>query len=140
MHIVGIDYGLSRVGVAVADEETAMALPFKTLQRSGKSDRQCVSMLLDALAEHEVTEFVVGLPLSLDGSEGASARMCRAFAERLSKRTRQKVTLWDERLTTLQAERSLGALGLSARQQKSVVDEAAAAIILSSYLEAAEHR
>lgn len=133
MRTLGIDHGERRVGIALSDDEGMIAQPHDTWERKD------VDALLDRLAafvrDQDVGAVVVGLPLSLEGREGASARRARRFAERLGERIGFEVVLWDERLTTAAAERSLSKAGVSARDQKSVVDKVAAALFLQSYLD-----
>jgi putative Holliday junction resolvase len=134
MRVLGIDPGLRRVGVALSDEDGRIALPLSTLARRGDP------ALLDALAslvqEHGASCVVVGLPLRLDGGDSESTRRARALAAALSARVTAQVVLWDERLSTAQAERSLREAAVRARDQRAVVDQVAATLILQSYLDA----
>jgi putative Holliday junction resolvase len=131
---MGIDHGEKRVGVALSDEDSLIAQPHDTLARRDPST------LLAAVAElardNEVGEIVVGLPLGLDGREGASARRARRFSERLGELTGLPIVLWDERMTTVAAQRALGEAGVRAREQKTMIDRVAAALMLQSYLDA----
>jgi len=131
---MGIDHGEKRVGVALSDEDSLIAQPHDTLARRDPS------ALLVAVAElardNEVGEIVVGLPLGLDGREGASARRARRFSERLGELTGLPIVLWDERMTTVAAQRALGEAGVRAREQKTMIDRVAAALMLQSYLDA----
>ena len=131
---MGIDHGEKRVGVALSDEDSLIAQPHDTLARR---DPSALLAAVAALArDHEVGEIVVGLPLGLDGREGASARRARRFSERLGELTGLPVVLWDERMTTVAAQRSLGEAGVRARDQKTMIDRVAAALMLQSYLDA----
>jgi len=89
----------------------------------------------DVAREYEVTRAVVGLPLNMDGTEGPSARLARAFAPRLQAALRVPVDLFDERLSTFEAEDRLRARGVSARDMKALVDAEAAAVILQGWLD-----
>ena len=140
LRTVGIDPGQRRVGIAVSDEaEGRVALPWSTVERGPDND-EAARRVAAEMVDFTVHDLVVGLPLRLDGTEGPAARRARVFGDRLGRLLNVKVNYWDERLTTLGAERSLRGLGLSARKQKRVVDQAAAAILLQSYLDAARER
>lgn len=130
---MGIDHGEKRVGVALSDEDSLIAQPHDTLARR---DPSALLAAVAALArDNEVGEIVVGLPLGLDGREGASARRARRFSERLGELTGLPIVLWDERMTTVAAQRALGEAGVRAREQKTMVDRVAAALMLQSYLD-----
>jgi len=141
---VGVDPGRKRIGLAISDarDDARLALPLTTVQRQ-KSDAAAVKQIVDALQPHldgaEVSVFVVGLALRLDGTEGEAARRARAFGEALEE-TGAEVVFWDERLTTVSAERGLGELGVRGAAQRRVVDQAAAAILLQSWLDAQRTR
>lgn len=131
---MGIDHGEKRVGVALSDEDSLIAQPHDTLARR---DPSALLTAIAALArDHDVGEIVVGLPLGLDGREGASARRARRFSERLGELTGLPIVLWDERMTTVAAQRALGEAGVRAREQKTMIDRVAAALMLQSYLDA----
>jgi putative Holliday junction resolvase len=131
---MGIDHGEKRVGVALSDEDSLIAQPHDTLARR---DPSALLTAVAALArDHDVGEIVVGLPLGLDGREGASARRARRFSERLGELTGLPIVLWDERMTTVAAQRALGEAGVRAREQKTMIDRVAAALMLQSYLDA----
>lgn len=134
MRTLGIDHGERRVGLALSDEDGRIAHPHATIAR--KDPRALIEAIAALVREEGVEAIVVGLPLSLDGREGASARRARRFAELLGKATGIEVVLWDERMTTLAAERVLGEAGVRKREQKGVVDRVAASLLLQSYLDA----
>ena len=134
MRVLGVDPGERRVGLALSDEDGRIALPLRTVPR-GKDSAAVVRAIVDVVAEKEVGEVVVGLPLRLDGSEGEAARRARAFAVLLERSLAVPLTLWDERLTTVAAERSLGEMQVHGRDRKGVVDQAAATILLQSFLD-----
>lgn len=132
--ILGIDLGERRVGVAVWDDPELPARPLATLEVS--PDERVAKIA--ALARREgATELVVGLPLRLDGREGASARAARRVAEALAKATKLPVSLQDERLTTTQAHAQRIAAGVKGR---SGIDARAAAILLQTFVDAREAR
>jgi putative Holliday junction resolvase len=131
---LGIDHGEKRVGLALSDEEGRIAHPLATLER--RDHAKLIEQIADIAREREVTTFVVGLPLHLDGSEGASARRARRFAEKLGEKTAITVVLWDERMTTALADRALAEAGVRAKSRKDKVDRVAAALLLQSWLDA----
>jgi putative Holliday junction resolvase len=131
---LGIDLGSKRIGVAVANSEGTLATPFEVVDRSG--DRARDHQAIRSLAEETGAEVVVvGLPLSLDGSIGAAARAATEEARELEEATGLRVELWDERLTTVTADRDLMAMDLRAEQRRKVVDKVAAAILLQAWLD-----
>jgi len=133
MRRLGIDHGERRVGLALSDEEGRFAQPHATVER--RDPKRLVLEIAAVAAEHAVEELVVGLPLTLEGREGASARRARRFAEHLGRETGLPVVLWDERMTTAAAERALREAGVGGRRQRRVVDRVAAALLLQSYLD-----
>jgi putative holliday junction resolvase len=131
--VVGIDYGAVRIGLAKSDEERTIAFPFTTVTR-GASDASGVEACLTALDGLDVEAFVVGLPLTLAGEEGQSARRARRFGELLARKSGLPVHFLDERLTSAAASRSLRAMGLDEKAQRGMLDERAASLILDTYL------
>jgi putative Holliday junction resolvase len=134
MRALGVDPGSRRIGLALSDEERIIASPLETVQVSSRE--QGARDVAARVAEHEVTQIVVGHPLRLDGSEGEAAKLARWFADRLHALTKVPVELWDERLSSAGAQRALSSAGLSAKQQRGKVDRVAAAMLLQSYLDA----
>ena len=133
--VVGIDPGQAWVGIAFSDEERSFACPLETLcARDGWED--AAARVRDALADEEVALLVVGLPLRLDGSEGEAARRARGFGEALRAELGIEVEFWDERLTTVAAERSLTEMGRRGAKRRDVVAQSAAAILRQGYLDA----
>jgi putative Holliday junction resolvase len=133
-----LDLGKARVGVAIDDELGAMAHPRGTLD--GR-DRKALLAALRALAKDEgIVRFVVGLPLDMSGAEGLAAREARATARQIADATGLPVELWDERLTTVQAQRELHASEVRGRKARARIDEAAACAILQSWLDARKGR
>ena len=134
---LGVDVGEVRVGVALSDPSGILATPLVTLNRdrSGGSDLAALAALV---VEHEVVEVVVGLPRTLAGRHGAAARAAQDYARILAERIGAGVPirLIDERLTTVSATRMLADRGVRGRQQRAVVDQAAAAEILQGWLDA----
>jgi len=134
MRRLGVDPGDARVGLAVSDDEGALATPLCTIAARGEGD-PAKRIAAEALRE-DCKEIVVGLPRNLDGSEGGAARKARLLAGRIHTATGLRVVLWDERLTTAEAHRALGAAEMSERDQRKVIDQVAATILLQSYLDA----
>ncbi|WP_410505963.1 Holliday junction resolvase RuvX [Intrasporangium sp.] len=133
---IGVDVGSARVGVAASDPSGTFAHPVETLARdvSGQSDLEAIGALV---AEREAVEVIVGLPRLLSGHEGEAARIARAYAMELANRVDPvPVRLVDERLTTVVAHKRLRDSGVPGRGQRSVVDQAAAVLILQSALDA----
>lgn len=130
---LAIDWGDARIGVAACDAGGVLAYPVQTVPAGGAAERQ----LAELVAEYAPLEIVVGLPRSLDGSEGPAARKVRKRANSLAKRIRPvRVRLLDERLTTVSAARTLTERGRKAHQQRSVIDQVAAVTILEQALTA----
>ena len=134
MRAFGLDVGTRTVGVALSDPLGITAQTLTTLRRTGlRSDLAALRRLAEA---HEVTRAVVGLPLNMDGTEGASAARSRSFGEALAKALDVPVEYWDERLSTVAANRALSESDLSPERRKAVVDQVAAALILQGWLDA----
>lgn len=134
MRALGIDLGTKRIGVALSDSAGSMATPYEVVPRSG--DRARDHRRIGALAEEAGAEcLVVGLPLSLDGSAGKAAQGALAEADELAVATGLPVEMWDERLTTVTADRDLMALDMKADARRRVVDKVAAAIMLQAWLD-----
>jgi putative Holliday junction resolvase len=132
---MAFDYGEKRIGVAVSDPTRTIASPLTTLaRRPGK--RPPWPEISRLVQDHEVDEAVIGLPLGLDGEEGAWAAEVRGFGAELERRTSLPVRWVDERMTSVMAERAIRDMGLkrSDRQQKERVDSTAAAMILDGWL------
>jgi putative Holliday junction resolvase len=137
MKVLAVDYGERRVGLAVSDPTGTLARPLPALVRR-RGRRPPVQRIAELARAEGVSEIVVGWPLDLEGEEGPRAREVRAFAEALAQRTGLPVRLWDERLTTVRAQRTLRESGArpSERRRKSRADEIAACWILQAYLDA----
>lgn len=132
MRVLGVDPGSKRIGLSVSDEERMLATPLRTIERRGGLDRAIADVAAE-VKSLSVERVIVGLPLSLDGREGPAAKRARIFGEELAKATGVPVEFWDERFTTQAAQHALGAMG--ARRARRVVDQAAATILLQSYLD-----
>ena len=136
MRVLGIDYGQRRIGLAVSDETATIASPLPTLRRrAGK--RPPLKAIADVAREHGAMAIVLGLPLSLDGTESDWTREVREVGTALAARLDVPVHYVDERLTSVMAERAVRSLGLpkSEREKKDRIDAAAAILILQRWLD-----
>jgi putative Holliday junction resolvase len=132
--VLGVDVGTVRVGVAMSDPTGTIASPLETLKRA--RDESDLDRLAALVAEHEVSEVVVGEPRHLSGASGASADDAAAYARALAGRIGNvPVHLVDERLSTVTASQHLRAGGRDSRAQRSVIDQAAAVVILQHFLD-----
>lgn len=131
MRVVGIDLGTRRIGVAVSDPTGTLASPYEVVERSPQS----YAAIARIVAEVEAGRVVVGLPLSLDGRDGPAAVKAREEAAALGQALPVPVELYDERLTTVTANRSMMDLQMKADARKRVVDKVAAAVMLQSWLD-----
>ena len=131
--ILALDVGDRRIGVAVGDPTGLLATPIDTVD--GERESLALDEVVRLIADYEVEEIVVGLPLSLSGRPGAQARRVREFAEAIGRRVAIEVVFQDERYSSVQAERLLRESGKRPSRDKGRVDSAAAAIILQSYLD-----
>jgi putative holliday junction resolvase len=129
---LGVDVGTVRIGVASCDPAGVIATPVETVRR-GAGDLARIGALA---LEHGAVEVVVGLPVSLSGAHGKAAQSAVAFAEQLAPQLVVAVRLVDERLSTVDATRTLRESGLGGKRQRAVIDQAAAVIILQSALDA----
>ena len=132
---VGLDLGTRRIGVALSDSGGTVATPYETVPRSGDRprDHRRIAALVDEAGARTV---VVGLPLSLDGTVGPAAREILDEVDELRAALPVEVVTWDERLSTVEAERSLRAMGVKRGRRRRVVDQVAATVILQSWLNA----
>jgi putative holliday junction resolvase len=132
MRIAALDVGDARIGVAVCDELGLTTRGIGVVRRQGGvRDLEAVARLLAPL---EPGRIVVGLPVNMDGTEGPQAAKVRRFAERLGEHLGTPIDLWDERLTTVEAETLMRETGVQRRKRRGLVDQLAAAGILRSYL------
>lgn len=129
---LGIDFGDARVGVAVSDEMNFMAHPLETIfvKQTPPIPRIC-----SIVAEKSIGKIILGMPRNMDGSHGPAAQKVGTFMEALKAAVPCEVISWDERMTTVSATRALREAGRNAKQQRHVVDQAAAQIILQSWMD-----
>ena len=134
MRVLGLDLGAKRVGVALSDPAGRLATPYEVLPRSGDA-RADHARLAALVREVEADRVVVGLPLSLDGSLGPAARAAAAEADVLAGVVGVPVETYDERLTTVTAERTMREANMKAQVRRRVVDKVAAAVMLQAWLD-----
>ncbi len=134
MRILGLDAGTKRLGVAISDEMGWTAQPLDVIQ--GRSQEEMAAALKDRVAEYDIDRVVIGLPKHMNGSEGASAEMARKLGEMVQNALGVEVEYWDERLTSVAAERVLLEANVRRKKRKAVVDKIAATMILQGWLDA----
>lgn len=136
---IALDIGTRRIGVALSDSAGTVATPYEVVTRSGSRarDHRRIGELVDEAGADVV---VVGLPLSLDGSLGPAARTVLTEVDELRATLSVDVVTWDERLSTVEAERSLRVMGVKKGNRRRVVDQVAATVILQSWLDAGRPR
>ena len=132
MRILSLDVGKKRIGIALSDALGLTAQPLETLHR--KLESADFEQIKKVAQNMNVTEIVVGLPLNMDGTVGLQAKEMYNFVEKLKKELEIPIKLWDERLTTLEANRILLQADMSRKKRKKVNDKMAAQLILQSYL------
>lgn len=138
--LVGLDYGMKRIGVALSDESKMIASPLTTFSVDSKSE-DTVVRLLQQLIHHaekngyDIETIVIGMPLMMSGKRGLIADEVSHFVDIMRKHTEIPLVLWDERLSSVQAERTLRESSMSRKKRSQVVDVVAASIILQNYLD-----
>jgi putative Holliday junction resolvase len=128
---LGVDHGDARIGLALSDELGMLAHPLETLPAQEKPLDRIAAVVRD----RGVATVVVGMPRNMDGSYGPAAEKVKAFIAELREKVPCPVVPWDERMTTLSAERALREAGRKAKNQRSIIDQAAAQIILQSWMD-----
>ncbi len=132
--LLGIDPGKARIGLAISDADRRIASPLQTWNR--RDPAQDGRFLVKVIAEEEIGLIVLGLPMHLNGREGAQAKAARAFGKWLGERTTTPIVFWDERFTTREAESALWDAGLTHKQRKERRDQVAAQILLQTFIDA----
>ncbi|MFR5602484.1 MAG: Holliday junction resolvase RuvX [Lachnospiraceae bacterium] len=136
MRIMGLDFGSRTVGVAVSDALKITAQPLETIVRKEENKlRQTLSRIEHLVKEYEIETIVLGYPKNMNNSEGERVEKTKAFQEALERRCGLPVILWDERLTTIAANRVLMESGVRRENRKEVIDQIAASLILQGYLD-----
>jgi putative holliday junction resolvase len=132
---LGVDPGSARIGLALSDELGCMAHPLQTIQVKGGTVADQAASIAAVATEHGSPSIILGLPRNMNGTYGPAAEKSRDLAEALKPLTTAKVILWDERLTTAAATRRLQEAGRNSRDQRQIIDQAAAVQILQDWLD-----
>ena len=141
MRVLGLDYGSKTVGVAVSDPLGLTAQGVETVWRKQENKlRRTLARIEEIISEYQVTEIVLGYPKNMNNTVGERAEKSLEFKEMLEKRTGLPVVMWDERLTTMAADRTLEETGVHKEDRKQYMDQVAAVFILQGYLDAAAYR
>ncbi|MCM1190033.1 MAG: Holliday junction resolvase RuvX [bacterium] len=136
MRIMGLDFGSKTVGVAISDSLLVTAQGVEIIRRKEENKlRQTLARIEELIVENEVEEIVLGLPKNMNATEGERVRLTMEFREKLERRTGLPVQLWDERLTTVSADKIMKETGIRRENRKDYVDMIAAVLILQGYLD-----
>ncbi len=136
MRIMGLDFGSKTVGVAVSDPLLLTAQGVEIIRRKGENKlRQTLARIEELIVEYEVEKIVLGLPKNMNASEGMRVELTEEFKEKLERRTGLPVVFWDERLTTVAADKAMMEAGIRRENRKDYVDMIAASLILQGYLD-----
>ena len=136
MRIMGLDFGSKTVGVAITDPLLITAQGIEIIRRKEENKlRQTLARIEELIQQYEVTEIVLGLPKNMNDTEGERVRLSLEFKEKLERRTGLPVHMWDERLTTVEADNIMIEAGIRRENRKEYVDMIAAQLILEGYLE-----
>ncbi|MEM7828200.1 MAG: Holliday junction resolvase RuvX [Candidatus Aenigmatarchaeota archaeon] len=138
MRILGLDFGSKRIGAAISDELCITAQPLKSITITDPND--AIEEISNIINKFQIKEIVIGLPLNMNGSAGEAAKRVIKFAETIQERFSLPVFLWDERLTTTQAEKLLINAGLKRIKRRSKIDRLAASLILQGFLDSRRNR
>ncbi len=135
MRIMALDFGSKTVGVAVSDPLLLTAQGVEIIRRKEENKlRKTLARIEELIVEYGVTKIVLGLPLNMDDTKGERAELSLQFKESLERRTGLTVTMWDERLTTVEADDIMNEAGIKGKDRKEYVDMIAAQIILEDYM------
>ena len=136
MRIMGLDFGSKTVGVAISDALLVTAQGIEIIRRKEENKlRQTLARIEELIVEYEVEEIVLGLPKNMNATEGARVELTQEFKEKLERRTGLPVHMWDERLTTVAADKAMMEAGIRREKRKDYVDMIAATLILQGYLD-----
>ena len=136
MRIMGLDFGSKTVGVAVSDPLLITAQGLEIIRRKDENKlRQTLARVEQLIDEYEVSEIVLGLPKNMNDTIGDRAKLSLEFQDKLERRTGLPVVMWDERLTTVAADRTMMEAGIRREHRKEYVDKIAAVFILQGYLD-----
>ena len=136
MRIMGLDFGSKTVGVAISDPLLITAQGIEIIRRKEENKlRQTLARIEELIVEYQVEEIVLGLPKNMNATEGVRVELTNEFREKLERRTGLPVTMWDERLTTVAADKTMMEVGIRREKRKDYVDMIAATLILQGYLD-----
>ena len=136
MRIMGLDYGSRTVGVALSDELLLTAQAKEIIRRKEENKlRRTLARIEELIQEFGVEKIVLGLPLNMDQTPSERSQLCLEFKDKIERRTGVPVVMWDERLTTVEADEIMDEVGIRGRERKEYVDMIAAQIILQDYLD-----
>ena len=136
MRIMGLDFGSKTVGVAISDSLLITAQGVEIIRRKEENKlRQTLARIEELIEEYEVEEIVLGLPKHMNATEGIRVELTMEFREKLERRTGLPVVMWDERLTTVVAQKTMMEAGIRREKRREYVDKIAAALILQGYLD-----
>lgn len=136
MRLMGLDFGSKTVGVAVSDPLLLTAQGVEIIRRKDENKlRQTLARIEELIVQYEVTEIVLGYPKNMNDTEGERAKLSLEFKEKLERRTGLPVHMWDERLTTVEADNIMIEAGIRREDRKTYVDMIAAQLILEGYME-----
>ncbi|MDO6655956.1 Holliday junction resolvase RuvX [Anaerobacillus sp. 1_MG-2023] len=139
MKTLGLDVGTKTIGVALSDAMGWTAQGLETVKRNPEAQDVIPDRLMEIINGNDVSKIVVGLPKNMNGSIGPSGEACQAFGELIQTTTNIPVDMWDERLTTVAAERMLISADVSRKKRKKVIDKMAAVMILQGYLDSKQN-
>lgn len=141
MRIMGLDYGSKTVGVAISDPLLITAQAIEIIRRKDENKlRQTLARIEELIVEYEVSEIVLGLPKNMNDTLGERAELSLEFKDKLERRTGLPVVMWDERLTTVAADKAMMEAGIRREHRKEHVDKIAAVFILQGYLDFRKHK
>lgn len=136
MRIMGLDFGSKTVGVAISDALLMTAQGLEIIRRKEENKlRQTLARIEELIVEYEVEEIVLGMPKNMNATEGVRVELTNEFKEKLERRTGLPVVMWDERLTTVAADKIMMEAGIRREHRKEHVDRIAASLILQGYLD-----
>ncbi len=141
MRIMGLDFGSKTCGVAISDPLLITAQGVEIIRRDASNKlRKTLARIEELILEYEVEEIVLGYPKNMNDTEGERVELTKEFKEKLERRTGLEVVLWDERLTTVAADRLMMEAGVRRENRKDYVDQIAATFILQGYLDLKKNR
>lgn len=136
MRIMGLDFGSKTVGVAISDKLLVTAQGIEIIRRKDENKlRQTLARIEELIVEYEVTEIVLGMPKNMNATEGIRVELTQEFKDKLERRTGLPVHMWDERLTTVAADKIMMEAGVRRENRKNYVDMIAAVLILQGFLD-----